>query len=122
MSKYLNSAKVQIFNDDYEVILRDIPTNSFVYLDPPYHPISESSNFTGYIQGGWNEKDQLRLRDVCNILNSKGIKFLLSNSASNFIKEIYSGYNIHIVQANRAVNSDSSKRGQVDEFLISNYE
>ena len=122
MSRYLNSAKVQIFNDDYEVILRDIPTNSFVYLDPPYHPISESSNFTGYIQGGWNEKDQLRLRDVCNILNSKGIKFLLSNSASNFIKEIYSGYNIHIVQANRAVNSDSSKRGQVDEFLISNYE
>lgn len=122
VSKYLNSAKVQIFNDDYEVILRDIPTNSFVYLDPPYHPISESSNFTGYIQGGWNEKDQLRLRDVCNILNSKGIKFLLSNSASNFIKEIYSGYNIHIVQANRAVNSDSSKRGQVDEFLISNYE
>ncbi len=122
VSRYLNSAKVQIFNDDYEVILRDIPTNSFVYLDPPYHPISESSNFTGYIQGGWNEKDQLRLRDVCNILNSKGIKFLLSNSASNFIKEIYSGYNIHIVQANRAVNSDSSKRGQVDEFLISNYE
>ena len=93
-----------------------------MYLDPPYHPISESSNFTGYVQGGWNEGDQLRLRDICNRLNDNGIKFVLSNSASDFIREIYSDYNIHIVRANRAVNSNPSKRGQVDEFLIRNYE
>ena len=122
VSKYLNSPQIQISNGDYELILRDIPINSFVYLDPPYHPISESSNFTGYVQGGWNDGDQLRLRDVCNRLNDNGIKFLLSNSASGFIRDIYSGYNIHVVQANRAVNSNSSKRGQVDEFLICNYE
>lgn len=122
VSKYLNSPQIQISNGDYELVLRDIPTNSFVYLDPPYHPISESSNFTGYVQGGWNDGDQLRLRDVCNRLNDNGIKFLLSNSASGFIRDIYSGYNIHVVQANRAVNSNSSKRGQVDEFLICNYE
>ena len=122
VSKYLNSPQIQISNGDYELILRDIPTNSFVYLDPPYHPVSETSNFTGYIQGGWNESEQLRLRDVCNKLNANGVKFLLSNSASDFIKEIYSAYNIKTVQANRAVNSISSKRGQVDEFLICNYE
>jgi DNA adenine methylase len=122
VSKYLNSPQIQISNGDYELILRDVPINSFVYLDPPYHPISESSNFTGYVQGGWNDGDQLRLRDVCNRLNDNGIKFLLSNSASDFIRDIYSGYNIHVVQANRAVNSNSSKRGQVDEFLICNYE
>ena len=122
VSKYLNSARIQIFNRDYETVLKDIPANSFVYLDPPYHPISESSNFTGYIQGGWDEKAQIRLRNVCDQLNHKGIKFLLSNSASGFIKEIYSQYHIHIVQANRAVNSDASKRGQIDEFLICNYE
>lgn len=122
VSKYLNSPQIQILNGDYELVLRDIPTDSFVYLDPPYHPISEGSNFTGYVQGGWNEEDQLRLRDVCNNLNNRGIKFLLSNSASDFINEIYSDYNIHIVQANRAVNSNSSKRGKVDEFLIRNYE
>lgn len=122
VSKYLNLNQIQISNSDYEVILRDIPENSFVYLDPPYHPVSETSNFTGYIQGGWNESEQLRLRDVCNKLNANGVKFLLSNSASDFIKEIYSAYNIKKVQANRAVNSISSKRGQVDEFLICNYE
>lgn len=122
VSKYLNLNQIQISNSDYEVILRDIPENSFVYLDPPYHPVSETSNFTGYIQGGWNESEQLRLRDICNKLNANGVKFLLSNSASDFIKEIYSAYNIKTVQANRAVNSISSKRGQVDEFLICNYE
>lgn len=121
VSKYLNSAKIQILNKDYQDILRDMPANAFVYLDPPYHPISESSNFTGYVQGGWSEKDQIRLRDTCDMLNRKNIKFLLSNSASNFIKEIYSNYNIHVVQANRSVNSDPSKRGQIDEFLICNY-
>ncbi len=122
VSKYLKSPQIQILNGDYELILRDIPTNSFVYLDPPYHPISESSNFTGYVQGGWNEEDQLRLRDICNRLNDNGIEFVLSNSASDFIREIYSDYIIHIVQASRAVNSNPSKRGQVGEFLIRNYE
>ena len=122
VSKYLNSAQIQISNEDYEVALQNIPSNSFVYLDPPYHPISESSNFTGYVQGGWNEEDQLRLRNVCDTLNSNGIKFLLSNSSSDFIKDIYSNYNIHKVKATRAINSDASKRGQVNEFLISNYD
>ena len=122
VSKYLNSSQIQISSCDYALILKDIPTDSFVYLDPPYHPISESSSLTGYVQGGWDEGDQLRLRDVCNRLRDNGIKFLLSNSASDFIREIYSDYNIHIVQAKRSVNSNSSRRGQVDEFLIRNYE
>lgn len=122
VSKYLNSSQIQISSCDYALILKDIPTDSFVYLDPPYHPISESSSFTGYVQGGWDEGEQLRLRDVCNSLNGNGIKFLLSNSSSDFIREIYSDYNIHIVQAKRSVNSNPSRRGQVDEFLIRNYE
>lgn len=122
VSKYLNSSQIQISSCDYALILKDAPTDSFVYLDPPYHPISEGSSFTGYVQGGWNEGEQLRLRDVCNRLSERGIKFLLSNSASDFIREIYSDYNIHIVQAKRSVNSNPSRRGQVDEFLIRNYE
>lgn len=122
VSKFLRTAKIQILSSDYEVVLKNIPTNSFVYLDPPYHPLSDSSNFTGYIQGGWSEEDQIRLRNVCNSLNDRGIRFLLSNSSADFIKEIYTGYNIHIVKAIRTVNSDSTKRGQVNEFLISNYE
>lgn len=122
VSKYLNNVDIKIFSTDFETVLNDLPEHSFVYLDPPYHPLSESSNFTGYTQGGWNENNQIRLRNACNILNEKGIKFLLSNSSSDFIKDIYSKYNITIVKATRAINSDSSKRGPINELLIRNYE
>src|ERR1700756_1380755 len=91
-------------------------------LDPPYHPVSESSNFTGYVQGGWNELDQIRLREACDELNSRGVKFLLSNSCTSFIKKQYSKYHIHTVMANRSINSDGDKRGENEEFLIRNYE
>lgn len=122
VSKYLNNVDIKIFSTDFETVLNNLPEHSFVYLDPPYHPLSESSNFTGYTQGGWNENNQIRLRNACNILNEKGIKFLLSNSSSDFIKDIYSKYNITIVKATRAINSDSSKRGPINELLIRNYE
>jgi DNA adenine methylase len=65
--------------------------------------------------------DQIRLRKACDELNSKGIKFLLSNSASELIFDQYKDYKIEIVKANRAINSDGDKRGEVDEVLIRNY-
>ena len=119
---YLNSNNVRIENTDYETILKKADKNSFVYLDPPYHPVSESSNFTGYIQGGWDESDQIRLKEACDLLNQKKIKFLQSNSCTDFIKELYADYHVHIIKANRAINSDGEKRGEVEELLIKNYE
>ncbi len=121
VSRFLNDNDITIKHGDYEALLSDLPEKSFVYLDPPYHPISESSNFTGYIQGGWNVDEQIRLRNVCNSLNERGIQFLLSNSATPLIEELYSEYNMKKVRATRSVNSISSKRGQVDEYLIYNY-
>lgn len=122
VSSYLNANNIQIRNADYNDILGSIDRNSFVYLDPPYHPISESSNFTGYVQGGWNMFDQVRLREACDDLTRRGIRFLLSNSASAFIKDQYHEYNISIVKAVRTINADADKRGEVDEVLIRNYE
>jgi DNA adenine methylase len=122
VSEYLNNNDIQIINGDYSKILTDFKKDSFVYFDPPYHPVSQSSNFTGYTQGGFNLDDQIKLRDKCNELNSKGIKFLLSNSATPIIEELYSNYRIHYVKANRAVNSIAERRGEIDEVLIRNYE
>lgn len=122
VSNYLNSNNIKILTGDYSEALKLADENSFVYLDPPYHPISEGSNFTGYVQGGFNMYDQVDLRVACDELNKKGIKFLLSNSASPFILDQYEDYNIEIVKAKRAINSNGSKRGDVDEFLIRNYE
>ncbi|MDR1884548.1 MAG: DNA adenine methylase [Prevotella sp.] len=122
VSSYLNSNNVQICNTDYDDILKNLDKNSFVYLDPPYHPVSESSSFTGYVQGGWNMFDQVRLREACDDLTIRGVKFLLSNSASSFIIDQYRAYNTSIVKAIRSINSDGERRGEVNEVLIRNYE
>ncbi len=122
VNKYLNSNNVILRNGDYADIFPEINENSFVYLDPPYHPISESSNFTGYVQGGWDVFDQIRLREFCDQLNERGIKFLLSNSSAPLIKDQYENYTITTVKANRSINSNGADRGEVDEFLIRNYE
>lgn len=124
VSNYLNKANIEIRNDDYADILLNIKKNSksFVYLDPPYHPISETSNFTGYVQGGWDIFDQIRLKEACDVLNANNIKFLLSNSASQQIIDLYNDYKIEIVKANRYINSNPNNRGEVDEVLIKNYE
>jgi len=118
---YLNTNKIRIFNIDYAEILNKANKNSFVYLDPPYHPISENSNFTSYVEGGWDKADQIRLREACDDLTKRGVKFLLSNSSASLIKDEYRSYDIQTVKANRAVNSVSSGRGEVDELLIKNY-
>ena len=121
VSKYLNNNNILIQTGDYANVLENIPENSFVYLDPPYHPISESSNFTGYVQGGWDMHDQIRLREMCDNLTERNIKFLLSNSSAQLIQDQYINYNISVVKANRSINSDATNRGEIDELLIRNY-
>jgi DNA adenine methylase len=122
VNHYLNTNDIQIINGDYLEILQKADKNSFVYLDPPYHPVSESSNFTGYVQGGWDESDQIRLREACDDLTKRGINFLQSNSSADFIKQQYTNYSINTIKANRAINSNGEKRGEIEEVLIKNYE
>ena len=122
VSNYLREAKVVFFCCDYAEVLKNIPTGAFVYLDPPYHPVSDTANFTGYSRGGFTKEDQIRLRECCDDLDHRNIKFMLSNSATSFIKEQYAAYNITIVPAKRAINSDATGRGQIDEVVVRNYE
>ncbi len=122
VSKYLNNNDITFLNNDFENSVKDIKKGSFVYFDPPYAPVSQSSNFTGYVQGGFDMEQQIRLRDLCIELNKKGIKFLLSNSSVPEIKELYKKFDIKTVKANRIINSNAKKRGEIDEVLIRNYE
>lgn len=122
VSAYFNSADVHISAGDYAKVLQNLPKGTFVYLDPPYDPVSETANFTGYSRGGFTRDDQVRLREHCDDLNTRGIKFMLSNSATDFITDQYKDYNITIVQAKRSINSVASKRGDVDEVVIRNYD
>lgn len=121
VSNYLFSSNVQLFNEDFAVTLQRVPRGGFVYLDPPYDPVSDTASFTGYNRGGFDRAEQIRLKECCDALTQRGVKFLLSNSATTFIHELYTDYTREIVYAKRAVNSNASKRGAVQEVLIRNY-
>lgn len=121
VSKYFNSAQIQLTSVDYAEVLAEIPKKTFVYLDPPYDPISTTSNFTGYSKGGFTREDQIRLKECCDFLTANKIKFMLSNSKTEFILDLYSAYNITTVQAKRAINSVGNGRGNVEEIVVRNY-
>ena len=112
---------VEIIQDSFESCLHYATTNSFIYMDPPYVPISETSNFTSYTKENFGIEEQKKLKDVLDKLTERGSKVLLSNSYCNFILDLYSDYRIETVNAKRAINSDASKRGAIKEVLIMNY-
>lgn len=122
VGNYLSKNDIQILNTDYEKSLSKIRKGAFVYFDPPYDPISDSSSFTGYTKNGFDRTEQERLKKVCDKLNDKGVKFLLSNSSTEFIRDLYKDYNIFSIKAKRAINSKGNGRGETTEVLVKNYE
>lgn len=122
VSRYLNAVQITFKCGDFADALQGICDESFVYFDPPYDPISTSANFTEYAKKGFGRKEQLRLKEACDDLTLQQVKFLLSNSASDFIFELYKDYQIDVVQAKRVINSLGNKRGAVREVLIKNYD
>lgn len=117
MSTYLNGG-VKILCGDYGQALKGLREGAFVYLDPPYMPISSSSSFTGYTEGGFGYDEQVRLKEECDKLASKGIHFMQSNSDCPEIRALYSDYEILTVKAKRAINSRGNRRGEINEVLI----
>lgn len=120
VSAALQKAQIEIRHFDY---ILECATNSddFVYFDPPYHPISPTSNFTAYSRYSFSERDQRRLKDVFTELARRGVKVLLSNSDCQFIRELYREFNIYSISATRLINSNASKRGRISEVLITSY-
>lgn len=121
VNKYFNANNIVFYNEDFAKTLSRVKKGSFVYLDPPYDPVSDTASFTGYNKGGFDRNEQIRLKQCCDVLTKRGVKFMLSNSATDFIRELYEEYYISVVRAKRAINSDATKRGEVEEVLITNY-
>ena len=120
ISKYFNENDIEILNGDYRHALRNLDSKAFVYLDPPYMPISSSSSFTGYTEGGFGYNSQVELKNECDRLREQGIRFVQSNSDCEVIRELYKDYNIKTVKAKRSINSVANKRGEINEVLIYN--
>lgn len=113
--------KTKILCGDFQNIKTLIKKEDFVYLDPPYEPISNTSNFVSYTESGFDFEMQIKVKELCDYIHSIGAYFLVSNSDSNNIRELFKSYTIETVQATRSINSDSTNRGFVNELLIKNY-
>lgn len=121
ISDFLHRNEVKILNGDFEVAVKGTVKGDFIYLDPPYAAISETSSFKTYAKEGFSDYEQVRVRDLMRKLNDKGCYVMVSNSYTPFILDLYKEFNIKEIKANRAINSKGNKRGKVSEALITNY-
>ena len=121
ISDYLNSNEIKIISGDFEDSLNTVKEGDFVYFDPPYIPLNETSSFTSYTHEGFSYEDQVRLRDTFRKLTEKGVKAMVSNSSSEITIELYNEFNIHYVDVTRTNGGKSSSRGVVKEVIITNY-
>lgn len=106
---------------DFATVVDWAQPGDFVYFDPPYHPVSKTSSFTAYHQGGFGEAEQRKLAEVFAALTAKGVRALLSNSWTPLIHELYAPWRIEEVQATRNVNSKAEGRGKITEALVRNF-
>ena len=125
VSFYLRNNDVEIICSDFEKTVETAKQGDFIYFDPPYDS-PNCTNFTGYQAGGFDKQEQIRLRDLVLSLSDRNVKCLISNSATDFIKDIYSpeeynAFSISFVDATRMINSNSEGRGKVQEVLIRNW-
>lgn len=112
---------IQIHQQSFADILEVAHAQDFVYFDPPYQPISATSDFTAYSRGAFTTADQAQLAQVFSVLANRGVKVMLSNSDCPFIHDLYQDYNIHPIQAARSINSNPQKRGKITEVLVTSW-
>ncbi len=119
-SQALQRARLLI--SDFEDAVRSAKAGDLVYFDPPYDPVSDTADFTSYTERGFGTEEQKRLARVFRELDERGCFVLESNSSTEFITRLYSDYHIVQVFAKRAISSDASTRGPIQELIIRNYE
>ena len=121
LHEYLSNSKITILNGDFEKAVESAVKGDFVYFDPPYDTFDDQNNFTTYTKNSFGKEEQKRLSNVYKELDKKGVYVMLSNHNTDFISELYAGFNIEVVHARRAINSKGSGRGKVEEVIITNY-
>lgn len=118
---------VEMHVGDYSFCRDFIDENTFVYLDPPYRPLTESSSFTSYNENGFDDRKQIELGNFITEMANRGAKIVASNSdpkninqEDNFFDDLYADFRVERIQASRMINSNAKKRGAINELLISN--
>jgi len=114
--------RIDILNEDFTCVERLAGEGDVCYLDPPYHPASRTASFTDYAAGGFGERDQGRLRDLCLRLDERGVVFVQSNSDTGFVRELYSATRFSLIslRTSRMLSSKVSSRSRGYDLLITN--
>ena len=119
--------KVELLCGDFEQTENYADANTLFYFDPPYKPLSETSNFNSYAKDEFNDDEQIRLKKFCEKLDNLGHSWILSNSDvkgknsnDNFFDDLYADFAIKRVDAKRSINANPEKRGLLKELLITN--
>lgn len=119
--EFFKNSKAKILNVDFEEALKNAKEGDFVYFDPPYDTWEEKDSFTAYSKNEFGKDDQRRLANLYKKLSNKGVKCMLSNHNTAFIRELYKDFKIIIVPAKRMINANGKGRGNVEEVLVLNY-
>lgn len=119
--KYFDETNIEILSLDFTEATRTAREGDFVYFDPPYDTWEDKESFTAYSKFDFNKDDQRRLAECFKDLTRRGVKCMLSNHNTAFINELYQGFNIHVINARRNINSNGTGRGAVEEVIITNY-
>ena len=112
---------VQLITGNYRSIIDTVQSEDFVYIDPPYYPISKTANFTSYTSSRFTAIDQRELAAFVTNLTALGVSIMLSNSDTLLIRELYTDYYQHQVKTSRSINSKAARRGKISELVITNY-
>ena len=115
-SKALSGVELGV--QDFRKTLKETQKGDFVYVDPPYFPVSATANFTAYTKDSFGKNAQEELASFFGAAATRGVNLLLSNSDTPFIRALYKDFKIQTVTARRAVNCDGSKRGKISEVLV----
>ena len=110
--------KATLMVNEFDITAGNAKAGDFVYFDPPYVPISITSSFTSYTTGVFGEKQQVALANHARDLVDKGVHVMLSNNDVPLVHELYKGFHIDVVQRAGTVSSKGSKRGKVNEVII----
>lgn len=121
LKQYFDNNNIIILNDDFAKAVENANSGDFVYFDPPYDTWEDKDSFTSYSKEAFGKKHQKQLCEVFKLLSSRGVKVMLSNHNTKFINDLYNGFNIHVIEAKRMINSKADGRGNVEEVIITNY-
>lgn len=114
-------ANVDLRVGDFAAVTRSLGEGDFVYFDPPYVPVSKTAAFTAYDKSGFGEAEQARLAKELRRLKAAGVRAMLSNADTPETRELYAGLRVSIVRVARPINSDTSKRGDTAEVVVTTW-